>query len=157
MKEIQWTNNLIKGKIAEQIFEQMFRKSKDYVVFHYGYEYTAPELINILGNDPILSDDFEGVRKAPDFVLIQKDKMAALVEVKFRSSLDSVEVLNTANEIDIRWKNSYLFIASKNGLYFDSCKKIIENNGNISNLHPEIVTQPIQDMYLEILNHFITK
>lgn len=36
--------DLIKGKIAEIIFEQMFRESARYTILHSGYEYTLPEL-----------------------------------------------------------------------------------------------------------------
>jgi len=36
--------DLVKGKIAEIIFEQMFRESGRYTILHSGYEYTLPEL-----------------------------------------------------------------------------------------------------------------
>ncbi len=39
-----FVHNLIKGKIAEMIFELMFRECKRFSTFRYGYEYTEEYL-----------------------------------------------------------------------------------------------------------------
>ena len=45
MENIKFTKNLVKGKIAETIFAQMFREVGDYTVIEFGYEKIIPELI----------------------------------------------------------------------------------------------------------------
>ena len=54
MKDIKFTESLVKGKIAETIFEQMLRSAKFkngsmkghhvFTVLHFGYEHVLPEL-----------------------------------------------------------------------------------------------------------------
>ena len=39
---------MIKGKIAEIIFEQIFRESGRYTMLHSGYEYTLPAALLLL-------------------------------------------------------------------------------------------------------------
>jgi hypothetical protein len=41
-KHEEFIKDLVKGKIAEIIFEQMFRESGRYTILHSGYEYTLP-------------------------------------------------------------------------------------------------------------------
>lgn len=44
MNNISFTKNLIKGKIAEIIFENMLREAGIFTILHFGYEYILPEL-----------------------------------------------------------------------------------------------------------------
>jgi len=43
-ENIKFAKNLIKGKIAEIIFEQMIRDEERYTVIPFGYEHTVPTL-----------------------------------------------------------------------------------------------------------------
>jgi len=43
-KNIDFSRDLIKGRIAEVIFEQMFREQGQYTVIPFGYEQTVPTL-----------------------------------------------------------------------------------------------------------------
>ena len=155
MNDIGWVEDLIKGKITELIFEQMFREDGRYVIFHYGYEYTAPELVKVLRNEPVLREDLKDARKAPDYILVKNGERGALVEVKFRSNFNAVNLLEMARKIHEQWGNAYLFVASKTGFSFDDCKTIIDKNGSISNLDQSIISEPTQIKYLEILNRYV--
>jgi hypothetical protein len=42
--EIYFPRKIIKGKIAEIVFEFMFRSAGEYTVIPFGYEYSHPEI-----------------------------------------------------------------------------------------------------------------
>ena len=72
---IDFSRNLIKGRIAEVIFEQMIRERGDeekYTIIPFGYEHTVPTLEQYrhLAEIPKIIDNIAG---APDFILISKD------------------------------------------------------------------------------------
>ena len=148
---INFTRNLVKGRIAETVFAQMFRESKNYTVLEFGYEKIIPQLVGH-GHDhtnPVI----ETLRVAPDFAVItQETGQVRLIEVKYRHSLSKSETLNIAHKMHDSWNPSYLFIASLDGFHFDEAAKIIRNNGDISRLH-EIPTES-QKQHLKILNDF---
>lgn len=73
--------NMIKGKIAEALLEQLF-VSSGYSVFRYGIENTVPGMSKILIGDS--SNIAKRIRKTPDFVIRNKEGRLFLIEVKFR-------------------------------------------------------------------------
>jgi len=44
-KEITFSRNLVKGKIAETVFAQMLRSTGEFTVLEFGYEKIIPELV----------------------------------------------------------------------------------------------------------------
>ena len=134
MNKIEFSKELIKGRIAEVVFEQLFRSTGRFTVIPFGYEYAFPELAQYqdsLANREVL----DNIRTAPDFALISQDKKDVhLVEVKFRRSLFKQELLECANEQVKRWDPSYIFVASLDGLFFDSCESIIQKQGEVGSL-----------------------
>ncbi len=48
--EIEFSKDLIKGKVAEVIFEQMFREEEKFTVIPFGYEHTMPTLAQYRGH-----------------------------------------------------------------------------------------------------------
>src|SRR5437867_4116486 len=98
-----FSKQLIKGKIAEMVFDQMFRKVGDYTVIPFGYETIIPEIMQYTdqANSRGLIDN---IRSAPDFALVSHDpRQVHLVEVKYRSRVDIEEVKNIAKVICDRW------------------------------------------------------
>lgn len=83
--------NLIKGRIAETIFELMFREATDYEVYPLGYEHTTPILKEYRDHPnqqhkDILSKVLDNFDSTPDFLLTNADKSEIyLVEVKYRT------------------------------------------------------------------------
>lgn len=154
MNHIDFSRDLIKGRIAEIIFEEMFRESGQYTILRFGYEYLTPELAqyqHLLKEKGIL----DSIRHSPDFILISNDKTEVyMVEVKYRTHLDISEIKHTAQQTLDRWPPSpWLFIASPHGFYFSPCNSII-SNGGIGELYTKWVTQEVQQKYLRLFNEF---
>ncbi|MDZ4668463.1 MAG: hypothetical protein SGJ00_11360 [bacterium] len=153
--QIQFSEQLIKGKIAELIFSQMFRNSGKFTVIPFGYENTFPEIAQYanLARD---KDAVEIIRNAPDFALVSHDKKEVyLVEVKYRSILTEKYVCEMAEKIQSRWKSVHLFIITPDGFYFGNCAEIINKNGNILKINHEWINELEQVQYLKLINEFI--
>ena len=153
--DINFSRSLIKGKITETIFEEMFRVSGKFTILPLGYEHTTPILAQynrLLHVQRVL----ENIRNAPDFALVSDDKASVyLVEVKYRSQFDKDDILEIAEKIHSSWDTCFLFLASQNGFYYGSVKDIINRGGEINEL-PEIrINKEIQEQYLSLLSEFI--
>ena len=84
----EFTHNLIKGKIAETIFAQMFRESRQFTVLEFGYEKIIPELIQqgYSQDNPTVNI----LRTAPDFAVIDHaTSEVRLIEVKYQKPIYS--------------------------------------------------------------------
>jgi hypothetical protein len=150
-----FAHDLIKGKIAETVFELMFRESNWFTVIPIGYEYTVPELAQY-NHFVHVQKVLDNLRDAPDFALISQDKKSVyLVEVKYRTSIDNTEVIKTAFELKERWDPTYLFMATPEGFYFDPCNTIIICNGFKEQMKESWVNKETQTKYLELLKEFI--
>lgn len=77
-----WVENVIKGRIAETIIEELFKKM-DFQVFRYGMENSIPGITELLKG--VRSEVSKNIRQMPDYVIF-KDKQAHFVEVKFRKN-----------------------------------------------------------------------
>lgn len=150
---INYLKNLVKGKIVELLFEEMFQELNEFTVIPTGYEYTHPELAQY--QDILqIKDVIENIRSAPDFVLISKDKSKVyLVEVKYRKHLhEYVELFEDSKKIRDHWNHAYLFVATQDGFFFNPCNTIL-NNKKIDEL--TWVRKDIQEKYLNILREYI--
>src|SRR6266481_6063296 len=155
--DARFVQNLIKGKIAEIIFEQMFRESGKYTILHSGYEYTLPELAQYQHLAEIKAV-IENIRNAPDFILVSQDhKKVYLVEVKYRANRNAQDLKEIADKTLEFWNPSWLFIASPDGFFFDTCGTISKNNGLIGDLYDKWATLNIQADYLKLLNQLEPK
>lgn len=153
---IDFTNSLIKGGMAQTIFEQMFIEMDTSIVIPFGYEYTA-SVLNQFQREMDENDrkDLINVRNMPDFLLVsQKKKNAILVEVKYRRLKPESEVKDIANKVFKRWPSAWLFLASLDGFYFGKCE-YIKDTGRIDKLSTEWVTAERQEEYLHLLKKYI--
>jgi hypothetical protein len=147
--------NFITGKIAEIVFDEMFRRAGGFTVIPFGYENTYPEIAQ---NARLIEDKetLANIRTAPDFALISHDRTEViLVEVKYRSVPNGGQILQYAKEIQDVWKSVSLFIATPVGFYMDQCANIIQSGGYISPLSPTLIGKSIQDEYHALLMKFI--
>lgn len=150
---INFTRQLVKGRIAETIFSQMFRESGNYTVLEFGYEKIVPELLQ--GGYVEHSRIIETLRTAPDFAIINNDKRAVrLVEVKYRRRLDPDETLKIAVRMQNSWNPSFLFLCTLDGFYFNNINRIVENGGLMAPLGTAYIPQETQAQYLRILQDF---
>lgn len=79
----KFARNLFKGKIAETIFAQMLRETRQFTVLEFGYEKIVPELVQQGYSER--NGLVETLRTAPDFAVINKEKREVrLIEVKYR-------------------------------------------------------------------------
>jgi len=153
MDNVLFARNLVKGKIAETIFAQMLRETKEFTVLEFGYEKIIPELVQQGWDESNIT--IETLRTAPDFAVInQITKEVKLIEVKYLRVLNSEYILGYAKKMNQSWNPSYLFIATLNGFYFDEINTIIKNDGQIALLkHPQI-SNDLQAKYLKVLVDF---
>ena len=153
LKNIDFSRNLIKGRIAEVIFEQMIREEGRYTVIPFGYEHTMPTLAqyrHLAGIEKVMKN----ISDAPDFALISEDKTEVyLVEVKYQKNLDLNRIREQASKLLARWHPSWFFVATPEGFYCAPCSSI-ERENSISRLPNTWVTLNRQVVYLKLLNEF---
>lgn len=154
---IDFSRNLIKGRIAEIIFEQMFRESGKFTILRSGYEYTFPELAQYR-QLPEVELYLKKIRHNVDFILISRDgKEAYLVEVKYRANPQAQDIEKIASETREVQDPSWLFVASPEGFFFEPCNTVLRNKGKIGRLYDKWVSKEIQDKYLKLMNEFKPK
>lgn len=150
---IVFSRNLIKGRIAEVIFEQMIREEGEYAVIPFGYEHTVPTLAQYRHLTDV-KDVMDNISDAPDFALVSEDKTKLyLVEVKYQKILNHEEVLRHAEKLLERWKSPWIFIATKAGFFCAPCSSV-RHTGRITELPNSWVAPDRQEAYLKLLNEF---
>ena len=155
MNNIKFTHELIKGKIAEIIFEQMIHNTKGYTVLEFGYE----KVVHQLAKAPKSEDAkamIEIVRKAPDYAIVNEDTHnVTLVEIKYMAKRTNGKVNAIAKEIEKSWRNAALFMATPDGFFYDQVDTIIANKGVIKPFHHAKIQPKLVEQYLAMLNEFI--
>ncbi len=139
------------------IFEQMLREAGCFTVLAFGYENILPELMH-RQHDMKAEQTMEIIRRAPDFAVINNETHDVhLIEVKYRRTVQSAEILQIAKRMLESWKPSYLFLVSPAGFYFGKVTEIVKQKGKIDRLtHPNIPPK-LQEKYIKLLNEFIQK
>jgi hypothetical protein len=155
MNTISFTHELIKGKIAEIIFEQMIHSTKGYTILEFGYEKVVRQLAKERKNENAKST-IEIIRRAPDFAVINENTHEiTLIEVKYMNDPKSARVLRAAKDIKKSWKKASLFVASPDGFYYDSVDDIIANKGSIQDFKHSSIPTKKMSQFLDLLNEFI--
>ena len=109
---INFARQLIKGRIAEVIFERMIKEEGRYTVIPFGYEQTVPTLAQYQ-HLAVIRQVMDNISDAPDFVLVSEDKSEVyLVEVKYRSSINAEDIKAIATALLKRWNPSWFFVAN---------------------------------------------
>ena len=152
--KIEFSRNLIKGRIAEVIFEQMIRDEDKYTVIPFGYEHTMPTLAQYRNDFKEVRKIIDNIADAPDFALISKemDKIY-LVEVKYQHDLDNEKLKEYANKLLKRWESPWLFVATPNKFYCKPCTSIVKGE-ELNELSENWVTKEHQVEYLKLLREF---
>ncbi len=152
-QSINFATQLVKGKIAETVFAQMFRSVNRYTVLDFGYEKVIPELVQNGYNQH--TGIIETLRSAPDFALIDNHhRHVKLVEVKYRRVLSKQDIREIAQRMHQSWNPSYLFVANLDGFYFDSIEAILAHHGDIAQLEDTEIPRHVQQEFLKILVQF---
>ncbi|MBS3085202.1 hypothetical protein J4225_00780 [Candidatus Pacearchaeota archaeon] len=115
--------DMIKGRIAEAIVKCMF-EDLGFEVIPYGYEHTCP---TIAKKDRLIKGDVKNIiRKAPDFIIIDKEGNATFIEVKYRA--DGV----FKKETDYPW-DCYIILLSKDYIGVEQYKNLDDETTMTSN------------------------
>ena len=104
--EYESRENMIKGRIAETLIEELFLSMK-YSVFRYGMENTVPGVMELFRG--VRSDVVNNIRRMPDFV-VQKGKEVHFVEVKFRAN---EQFSHKDLPKDYPYRNAFIILVSK--------------------------------------------
>jgi hypothetical protein len=151
-----FSKQLIKGKIAEMIFEQMLRDTEKFTVLAFGYENVLPELMH-KQRDIHVEETMEIIRRAPDFAVINNETHDVhLIEVKYRRRYTADNILEIAKRMHASWKPAYLFLATPNRFYLGQAHAIVKNEGKIEPLRSDIISEQTQEKYISLLNNFIS-
>lgn len=162
MYKNNFPENLIKGRIAETIFELMFREVTDFEVYPLGYEHTTPILRqyrdqsdHIQPHKEILDKVLANFSNAPDFLLTKPDKSEIyIVEVKYRHTPKDEDILEIAKDLNQSWHPSNLFLATSQGFFYNTCYTIQSNQGQIQPLKESIISKEKQEYYHTLLMRF---
>jgi len=107
-KERNYRYNMIKGRIAETLIQELFL-SLGFNVFRYGMENTIPGIMELLKG--VKSDVATEIKRMPDFVIQNPNSNEVhFVEVKFRSS-GSFTLKNLSK--DYPYQNALIILVSK--------------------------------------------
>lgn len=108
VRDNSWVYNLIKGRIAETLVEELFL-SLGFQVFKYGMENTIPGIMELLKGvkDEVAMD----IKRMPDLV-VYKDSRAHFIEIKFRAS-ESFKLKDIDKKGDYPYQNALIVIVSK--------------------------------------------
>jgi hypothetical protein len=124
---VGFSRKLVKGRIAEILFEQMLRDAGCFTILAFGYESVLPELAH-RQHDMLAEETMEIIRRAPDFAVINNlTHEVHLIEVKYMKNPKTEWILRDAVRIYESWKPSYLFLATPSGFFFDKASAIIDH------------------------------
>jgi hypothetical protein len=113
--------NMIKGRIAETLIQELFL-SLEYNVFRYGMENTIPGIMELLKG--VRSDVAAEIKQMPDFVMQNpKTKDVYFVEVKFRAS---EKFCLTDLPKEYPYENAYIILVSKKHIKCISYAELLE-------------------------------
>lgn len=106
-QSLQFSENMIKGRIAETLIEQLFL-TFGFGVYRYGMENTIPAIMKDLGNNN--GDVALNIRRMPDFVVRDKSGKFHFIEVKFKA--DETFKFEDLKE-NYPYENAYIVLVSK--------------------------------------------
>lgn len=122
-KERNYRYNMIKGRIAETLIQELFL-SLGFNVFRYGMENTIPGIMELLKG--VKSDVATEIKRMPDFVIQNPNSNEVhFVEVKFRSN-GSFALKNLSK--DYPYQNALIIVVSKKHIKCVSVEEL--NDGN---------------------------
>ncbi len=154
--------SMLKGRMAETLFEEMARSSGN-IVYRFGYEAIVQNLTQLDERFDRYSEVGERIRSIPDFIVIDKLGKPEFVEVKFRwkpemhigdfARFEKIEKLWNAKLVLINcWEQPYFRVISPP--YFSKDKKI--------NLKPLLaeekwkISKEIYDSYENLVYKYLT-
>jgi hypothetical protein len=110
--------NMLKGRIAETLVEELLRQSGN-IVYRFGYEAIVQNLTQLEESFDRNSEVGERIRVMPDFIVIDKEGKPEFAEVKFRWKpilhKYDYEMLEKINKL---WSARIIFVNCQEQPYF---------------------------------------
>ena len=118
-----FSENAIKGRVAETIIQELFL-AHGFNVFHYGMERSIPGIAQLTRKTKGPVND--RIRTMPDFVVQDpRNNRLHFVEVKYRASgLFSVEDIKT----DYPWPHAFFIVVSREHIKCLAYKQLVTGN-----------------------------
>lgn len=124
MKNDRFSENILKGRMAETLVEEMLRTSGN-TVYRFGYESIVQNLTQLEQSFDTYATVGERIRAIPDFIVIDGKGEPTFVEVKFRFDAakplhdETIEVLE---RVEKYWNSLIIFVNCTEEPYFRICK-----------------------------------
>ena len=147
MANYSFASNVVKGRIAETLVEEMFKKS-GYIVYRFGYEAILENISQLrqLGKDLQNSDTLDKIRSIPDFLVISPNGSVQLIEVKYSSSATLSK--SALHKYAVFWREARVLLVSPLKPYFsinyvenfiESGKLFTLENDRYTKIDPKII------------------
>jgi hypothetical protein len=138
-------DNMQKGKKAEKIIEGMFKEA-GFKVFKSGYENTFKDLAD--RNNLIKGPAGKYIRHHPDFIVVDKQNYAYLIEVKFRR-------YGLINQEDLfNYPETQVILLTKDSMH---CQYLKEIHKNGKKFLPLSSMKPFSQISSNILKKYVLK
>ena len=150
-KEHYFKYNIIKGRIAETLIEELFL-SLEYNVFRYGMENTIPGVMKLLKG--VRSDVADDIKKMPDFVIQNpKNNSVYFVEVKFRAS-GEFGIKDLEKGKDYPYENAFIILVSKKHIKCLTYQELKDGKTFSSTSHNYLGNRKEFDLDKEVIKEF---
>lgn len=117
-KNKQYAYNMIKGRIAETLIQELFT-SLNFNVFRYGMENTVPAIMKLLKG--VKTEVAQDIRNMPDFIVQNPTSNEVFfIEVKFRNS-ETFELKDLSKNYP--YTNAFIILVSKKHI---KCISVLE-------------------------------
>ena len=121
MNQKNFAENMLKGRMAETLFEELMRQSGN-IVYRFGYEAIVQNLTQLETKFDRYSEVGERIRAIPDFIVVDKKGKPVFVEVKFRWKPELHESdYKMLGKIDKFWSAKIVFLNCWEQPYFRVC------------------------------------
>lgn len=151
LKDKDWNfhYNMIKGRIAETLIQELFLSLK-FNVFRYGMENTIPGIIDLLQG--VRSDVSDAIKRMPDFVVQDpRNKTVYFVEVKFRAA----ETFKYSDlSTNYPYGNAYIIVVSKKHIKCLRVEDLKEGKEITPNCKNYLGSRKEFDMDKEVIREF---
>ena len=143
---VNFASNVVKGRIAETLIEEMFKKS-GYQVYRFGYERLLENICQ-LKQELVDSSTFERIRSIPDFLVVDPEGNVQLIEVKYRSSGEILP--EELKKYAYFWEEARIILVTPKEPHFriSYIKRFCEDgklynlqNDKFTKIHPEIIRE----------------
>jgi len=154
--------NMLKGRIAETLVEELLRQSGN-IVYRFGYEAIVQNLTQLEESFDRNSEVGERIKVMPDFIVIDKRRSPVFLEVKFRRKpelhKDDYEKFEKINKL---WSAKIIFVNCWEQPYFRiSDPPYFDKNKNLRQ-RPMLqetrwkIDQELYDIYEDLVYRYLT-